>query len=67
MVFWRKKNNIGTQEREEREDRIIHRPNDPAIEPPTEYDSDISPDFKHALQESEREVLEEVNRVATGQ
>lgn len=61
MVFWRKKTNQGEQEREEHAERLIHRPSDPAIEPPTEYDSDIDPDFQHALQESEREVLEELD------
>ena len=61
MVFWRKKKNQGEQEREEHAERLIHRPSDPAIEPPTEYDSDIDPDLHHALQESEREVLEELD------
>lgn len=58
MVFWRKKSNEGDQEREEKADRIIHRPGDPGIEPPTEYDSDIDPDLRHALQETERELLD---------
>lgn len=47
MVFWRKKKNIAEQEKQEREDKIIHHDNDPALEPPTEYDAEIDPDFKH--------------------
>jgi fused signal recognition particle receptor len=61
MVFWRKKKNIADQEREEQEDRIVHRPNDPAIEPPTEYDPEISEDFiDHELEESSAEILDEL-------
>lgn len=60
MVFWRKKKNISEQEREERADRIIHPPNEPALEPPTEYDADIDPDTEHELEETEGEILEEL-------
>jgi fused signal recognition particle receptor len=61
MVFWRKKTNQGEQERQDKADRTIHHVSDPALEPPTEYDSDIDPDLKHELEESEREVLEELD------
>ena len=44
MVFWRKKKNVAEQEEQEREDKIVHHPGEPEIEPPTEYDSDLSPD-----------------------
>ena len=47
MVFWRKKKNIAEQEEQEREDKIIHHPGEPEIEPPTEYDSDLNEDQKH--------------------
>ena len=60
MVFWRKKKNITSQEREETEDRIIHRPSDPALEPPTEYDSDMSEGMKHELNETEHEVMDDL-------
>lgn len=63
MVFWRKKNNASDQEREEREDRLLHRPSDPALEPPVEYDSDIDADTYHALNETDREVLEELEEI----
>jgi fused signal recognition particle receptor len=61
MVFWRKKNNIGEQEREERVERIIHRKDDPAIEPPTEYDADIDPDLQHRLEKTEADILDELD------
>ncbi|MEZ5919125.1 MAG: hypothetical protein R3D66_04190 [Alphaproteobacteria bacterium] len=62
MVFWRKKKNITTQERDEHDERILHRPSDPALEPPTEYDSEIDPDFaEHELCEDEAEILEELD------
>lgn len=61
MVFWRKKKNAGTQEQEEREDKIVHHPDDPAIEPPTEYDPELTEDQKHELfDETGSEVLDEI-------
>lgn len=61
MVFWRKKKNIAEQEREEREDKIIHHPDDPALEPPTEYDPEISADFiAHELEETTSEIIDEL-------
>lgn len=61
MVFWRKKKNITTQEEQEREDRIVHHPDDPAIEPPTEYDADMPPALAHELfHETESEILDEL-------
>lgn len=64
MIFWRKKKNISEQEREEREDRVVHHPDDPAIEPPTEYEAEMSPDFvEHELEEPESEIIDEMNEV----
>ena len=62
MVFWRKKNNAALQDQERREEALIHRPSDPALELPTEYDSDMSPDLRHELlEETDNEVLEELD------
>lgn len=61
MVFWRKKNNSGEQDRQDREDRMLHRANDPAIEPPTDYDPEIDPVTEHELEETESEILEELD------
>ena len=58
MVFWRKKKNIAAQEQEEREDRIIHPSGEPGIKPPTEYDSEISPDLKHDLEQPVADIAE---------
>ena len=60
MVFWRKNKNQKEQEREERDDRLMHRADDAALEPPVEYDAEMDPDFKHELEQSEREVLEDM-------
>lgn len=64
MVFWRKKKNQSAQEREELEDKILHHPNEPAIEPPTEYDAEMDPDFvDHELEETSSEIIDELNIV----
>ena len=61
MVFWRKKKNAGEQERDHHDDRLLHHKNDPALEPPTEYDPEISKDFiDHELEESSAEMLNEL-------
>ncbi len=62
MVFWRKKNNQGDQEKQEHDERFIHRPGDPAIEPPTEYDAEMDPGFRQELEEGETAIddLEEI-------
>jgi len=51
MIFWRKKKNAQEQEQEEREDKLLHPQGEPDIEPPTEYDSDMSEDLKHELED----------------
>jgi len=62
MVFWRKKKNAAAQEQQEKEDAVVHHPGEPAVEPPTEYDSDINEDQQHDIfEETEREVLEDVD------
>ena len=60
MVFWKKKSKSTGEGSNERADRIFHRDDDAAIEPPTEYDADISPDFKHSLEQSEMEVIDDL-------
>ncbi len=51
MVFWRKKKNIAEQDKQDHDDRFIHRPSDPALEPPTEYDPEIGPELKHEIED----------------
>lgn len=61
MFFWRKKNNQAQQDQEAKEDKIIHHPNDPALEPATEYEAVIDPEFnKHELNETEEEIVSEL-------
>ena len=57
MVFWRKTKNIKEQEQQDHDDRMIHRPSDPELEPPTEYDADLDPNFiENELEEDEVEM-----------
>jgi fused signal recognition particle receptor len=61
MVFWRKGKNNNDHRDEDRADRTVRRDDDAALEPPVEYDADIDPDLKHALEQSDREVLEDLD------
>ncbi len=66
MIFWRKKNNASDQEREEKEDGIIHHKNDPALEPSTDYEANISKDLAHDLAPNEQEILESMIEIPQG-
>lgn len=57
MIFWRKKTNAADQEREEREDKIIHPPGEPAIEA-REDDGDSGGDSEAPRMETETEILD---------
>ncbi len=59
MVFWRKKNNAAAQEQDERDDKILHHPREPDLEP-VEDESDISPELKHDLEQTETEIIDSV-------
>lgn len=61
MVFWRKKKNATEQEKEAREERILHRRSDPAIEPSTDYEPEIDPNLEHELEENGKEILEDLD------
>lgn len=61
MFFWRKKKNQSEQEREAQEDKIIHHPAEPDLEPVVESDPEISSEFvKHELDATELEVIDEL-------
>lgn len=61
MVFWRKKTNQTQQEREEREDKLVHHPREPDLEPNGDNPADIDAEFaKHELNETESEIIEEL-------
>ncbi len=61
MVFWRKKKNAAEQEQEDRDDRLLHRRNDPAIEPSTDYEPEIDENTKHELEENGSEIIEDLD------
>lgn len=64
MVFWRNKKNAAEQKREHDENRLLRHKKDPKLEPPTEYDPEISKDFiDHELEESSAELLDELGVV----
>jgi len=63
MVFWRKKKNQAEQEQQEREDKIIHPPNEPEIEPSTDYEPEMDEALKHELNETEDELLDELEEI----
>lgn len=65
MVFWRKKNNASQQEQEEREDKIVHHPREPALEP-EEDTAALDPEFvHHELAETENEIIDELPIIPT--
>jgi fused signal recognition particle receptor len=61
MVFWRKKKNAAVQEREEQDDKLLHPPNEPALEPPVEYEAEMSEDTRRELEESEMKIIEDLD------
>lgn len=60
MVFWRKKKNQGEQAQDKRDEALLHPKDAPAIEPDIEYEADIDADTKAALNQSEDDILEEL-------
>ena len=58
MVFWRKQKNEGQQERENREDKLVHHPREPDLEP-VEDNAALDPEFAHhVLAPTETEILD---------
>lgn len=63
MVFWRRKKNQKAQEEEKRDDELLHPKGEPDLEPPTEYDAEIDEDTKSDLEETSREIIEELEEI----
>ncbi len=61
MVFWRKKKNQKEQEQEARDDKLLHPSGEPELEPPTEYEAEVGPHLEHELEETEAEIIEELD------
>jgi fused signal recognition particle receptor len=65
MVFWRRKKNQKEQEAEVQDDKLLHPDNAPAIEPSTDYNSEISDDQKQSLKQTVEDVIEELDTAPT--
>lgn len=63
MVFWRKKNNISDQEKEERDDKLLHPDKEPALEPSTDYEAELDADTLAELVDTEADILDELEEV----
>ena len=60
MVFWRKNKNAAQQEREEQDEKMLHRPGEPAIEPPTESDPELKAEFvDEELEETASDIIDD--------
>ena len=59
MVFWRKKKNEGSQEKEHHDDRLLRHKNDPALEPATEYDAEMNEATVKELNKTATQILDE--------
>lgn len=58
MVFWRKQKNEGRAEQGERDDKLIHHPREPDLEPALD-ETDLDPEFiQHELNPTETEILD---------
>lgn len=60
MLFWRRKKNQADQEEEKRDESLLHPKDEPAIEPPTESEPQISDDIKQEINTPEVQSLEEI-------
>lgn len=65
MIFWRKKNNIPEQEKDAQDEKLLHHPGEPQIEPSAEDASDdASPDpIAQALSPSEEETFDDIEEI----
>lgn len=64
MIFWRKKSNSADQEREEREEKLLHRSGEPELGSEVGADPMLDPEFvAHELAESETEILDELEEI----
>lgn len=53
MLFWRKKKNQAEQEQEQRDEKLLHPPQEPDLELPTEHESKLDESSARTLKESE--------------
>lgn len=60
MIFWRKSKNAAEQEKQEKEDRIVHHPSEPPLDSSFEDTADPDEVLKHDLAPSETKLVEEL-------
>ncbi len=60
MIFWRKKNNITDQEKDEQDDRLLHPPKEPGIELSTDYEAEMGEDLRDTLEVSEADIIDQL-------
>ncbi len=63
MVFWRKKKNLSEQEEEEEIEKIFHSPQEPSIEPSTDYEAEIDEALLEELEETGTQILDELDEI----
>lgn len=63
MVFWRKKKNISGQEQDEADDRLLHHPGEPNLEPSTDYEPEFASEILEELDQTDLEILEELDEM----
>ncbi|MCB1531488.1 MAG: signal recognition particle-docking protein FtsY [Alphaproteobacteria bacterium] len=61
MVFWRRKKNQKQHEEEQRDDKLLHPEGEPDLELPTEYDAEMDEHTRHEMEETEEEIIEELD------
>lgn len=67
MFFWKKKGKDQQQDTgRDEEDKLLHPDGEPNLEPPTEYDAEISKDFKdRELDTTESHIIDEIETTPT--
>ncbi|MGH1398978.1 MAG: signal recognition particle-docking protein FtsY [Alphaproteobacteria bacterium] len=65
MMFWRKKKNQKAAEEEARDEALLHPKGEPQIEPSTDYEPEIDPDTQHKLEETETEIIDDLDMTPT--
>ncbi len=65
MIFWRKKNNTPEQEKDAHDEKLLHHPGEPQIEPsPEDPSDDTGPDpIAQALSQPEQETFESIEEI----
>ncbi len=61
MVFWRWKGNDKAKDADRQDERIVHRPSEPALEPVVEEDASIDAALRHDINETEIEIVEDLS------